>query len=817
MTPRHFCFSLHSPSINSRMWQKLGHFILRFRVVLLVLLLLVTIGMGYLASKVELSYEFTRAIPLDNPKYQAYQQFRKQFGEDGNLLVLGIQTDRLFTLSTFNSYRALQQELKTIVGVEDIISVPSAVALHKDTLSEKLKAHPVFADTITTQLALDSAAMAFGQLPFYKGLLYNPETRVYLMGVRINKELMNSKDRVQVVEKIEKATDSFSKESSLLVHKSGLPYIRTKVAVMIQEEMRFFLLASVLLSALILLAFFRSLSAMLLSIVVVGIGVIWSVGTLQLFGFKISLLTALIPPLVVVIGIPNCIYFLNKFHVAWNKTGQKERSLVMMIDKMGIVTLFCNVAAAIGFAVFALTSSQILKEFGLVAGINIMALFFISLIFIPAVLSFLPPPKTRHTRYLENRWLNKGLEGLERWSLHHRPFIYGTTAVVLAVAIAGLFRLKSEAFIVDDLPASNQVYTDLRFFETHFKGVMPLEIVVDTRKKQGVVRNMRNLEGIDSLSRFIGGIPNMARPLSIAEGLKFARQAFFEGDSSNYLLPSAYDLPALSQYLSFKDSAQTNNSLAKLVGSFMDSTKSQARISVSMADIGSYRLPGLLDSIQLQAEKIFNKDSIEALSADTATRNAALAENEKWGKRTHQIELTGSSVTFLEGSRFIISGLKDSIFWAFLLISLCMLYLFRSLRILVCSLIPNIIPLIITAGTMGWAGVPLKPSTVLVFSVALGIAIDVTIRFLVNYKQELPNYQNDAYKTVIQTIYSTGISIIYTSLVLIAGFIIFCFSKFGGTQALGWLTSLTLVVATLTNLILLPAMLLSLGKEGKKG
>jgi len=380
------------------MWQKLGHFILRFRVALLVLLLLITVAMGYLASKVELSYEFTLAIPLDNPKYQAYQQFRKQFGEDGNLLVLGIQTDRLFTLSTFTAYRDLQRQLKTIAGVEDIIAVPSAVALVKDTATERLKARPVFNDTLTSQPALDSAALAFRQLPFYKGLLYNPETEVYLMGVRINKDLMNSKARVGVVNEIEQAVDRFTNKTTLVVHKSGLPYIRTKVAVMIQEEMRFFLLASVLLSALILLAFFRSLSAMLLSIVVVGIGVVWSVGTLQLFGFKISLLTALIPPLVVVIGIPNCIYFLNKFHVAWNKTGHKEQSLIQMIDKMGIVTLFCNVAAAIGFAVFALTSSQILKEFGLVAGINIMALFVISLLFIPAVLSFLPPPKNRHTR-----------------------------------------------------------------------------------------------------------------------------------------------------------------------------------------------------------------------------------------------------------------------------------------------------------------------------------------------------------------------------------------------------------------------------------
>ncbi|NDB52498.1 MAG: RND transporter [Chitinophagaceae bacterium] len=773
------------------MWQWLGRFVLQFRLPLLISLLLITAGMGYLASKVELSYEFTRAIPLDNPKYKAYQAFREKFGEDGNLLVIGVETDRFFELATFKQYISLQDELKKVNGVEDILSIPATVNLVKDSVTEKLQVKPIFDTTQLTAEKLDSSKLIFESLPFYQGLLYNPETNAYLMGLRINKDLLNSKKREKVIQEIDAITGGFENKTGLKLHKSGLPYIRSKVAIMLQEEMRFFLIASVILSALILLLFFRSISAMLLSIAVVGIGVIWSVGTLQLFGFKISLLTALIPPLVVVIGIPNCIYFLNKFHVAWNQYGDKRKALVMMVDKMGIVTLFCNVSAAIGFAVFALTSSQILKEFGLVAGINIMALFFISLIFIPAVLSYLPPPKTRHTKYLDNPQLNRWLARLEKWSLNHRPLIYGITTIIMVISIAGLFKLRSEAFIVDDLPKSNTVYTDLKFFEKHFKGVMPLEIVVDTKKKQGVTRNLKNLEAIDSLSHYLATIPGIARPLSLVEGLKFARQAFFDGDPSSYALPNSYDLPALAQYLSFKDTTAKKNSLSKLVGSFMDKNKQQARISVNMADIGSYRLPLLLDSIQQKADSLFNTSE----------------------KRTHEIELTGTSVTFLEGSRFIINGLKESIFWAFLLISLCMLYLFRSARILISSLIPNIIPLIITAGVMGWAGVPLKPSTVLVFSVALGIAIDVTIRFLVNYKQELPNQNQDIKATVIQTIYSTGISIIYTSLVLIAGFIIFCFSDFGGTMALGWLTSLTLITATLTNLILLPAILLSIGKK----
>lgn len=768
------------------MWQSLGQFILRYRLLLLLILAGITSFMVYHARKVELSYNFLRAIPTDHPKYKAYQEFRKKFGEDGNLLVIGIQTDKLFRENIFNSYILLQRHLRDIPGVEDVISIPSAVELDKDSVTEKLKARPVFRDTILFQHEIDSSKNIFLNLPFYKTLLYNPDSSAWLMGVRINKEVMNSKTRIAVVGSITKLANDFGNKTNLAIHLSGLPLIRTEMATRIANEMQWFLLASVLLSALILLMFFRSIGTMLLSLFVVITGVVWSLAFMQLLGYRINLLTALIPPLIVVIGIPNCIYFLNKYHTAYNETGDKKKSLVEMISRMGIVTLFCNLSAAIGFAVFALTRSDVLKEFGVVAGTNIMLLFFISLILIPVVLSYMPAPKSRHIKYLDNPALNRWLDRLERWSLNHRRLIYAVTFIFVAIAVAGIFRLKAVGYIVDDLPKSDKIYTDLKFFERNFKGVMPLEIIVDTKRKYGVSKVFGNLEKIDTLSQYISSLPDIARPLSITEGLKFAKQALFEGDSNNYTMPTAADLPALKEYLDFKaDTAANKNSFAKLVSTFMDSTKQQARISVNMADVGSKRLPQILDSIQSRANEIFS---------DTAK---------------YTVTLTGSSVTFLEGSNFIIHGLKESIMWAFLLIALCMLYLFRSVRILICSLIPNIIPLLITAGIMGWVGVPLKPSTVLIFSVALGIAIDVTIRFLVNYKQELPLHNFDLKTTVIETIHSTGISIIYTSLVLIAGFVIFCFSGFGGTKALGWLTSLTLVTATVTNLVLLPAILLS--------
>jgi predicted RND superfamily exporter protein len=602
---------------------------------------------------------------------------------------------------------------------------------------------------------------------------------------------LNSAARTGVVSQIVKLGDAFGAAHRIQMHYSGLPLIRTNMATKVASEMKWFLLGFVLLSALILLIFFRSISAMLLSLLVVIIGVVFSLATMHLMGYKITLLNALIPPLIIVIGVPNCIYFLNKYHTAFREIGEKGKALYEMIHKMGIVTLFCNIAAAIGFGVFAFTKSAVLREFGVVAGINILLLFFISIILLPPALSYLPDPRPRHMNYLTNRWLTSVLDRLEKWTIHHKAVIYLATTAVLVFSVAGMLRLKSDSFILDDLPKTDPVFTDLQFFEQNFKGVMPLEILIDTKRKNGLRANMLGtFRDIDKLSSFIDSSPVMARPLSIVEAVKLARQAYYHNDSSDYGLPNEFELSFLSPYLNMRTDSGRQNNVTRLANSFIDSNKQTTRISVNMADVGSVRLPEILRSIEKRAGELFDSSR-------------------------YSIELTGTTVTFLEGSAFIIHGLKESILWAFALIAVCMLYLFRSVRILFCSLLPNLIPLVITAGVMGWVGVPLKPSTVLVFSIALGIAIDITIRFLVNYKQD--RLKDEPVKdTVARTIHSTGISIIYTSLVLITGFVIFCFSGFGGTQALGWLTSLTLVMATLTNLLFLPALLITITGRGKK-
>ena len=775
------------------MWQRLAKFVLKKRLLLLIVLFAITVVMGFFASKIQLSYEFSKAIPTDNPKYQDYLSCKKKFGDDGNVLVIGVQSDRFFQLKNFQAFSNLNKALKQIPYVEDVLSVANAVDLLKDTASQKLDAILVFPKEVQTQRQIDSSLKVFYSLPFYRSLLYNKKTDAYLIVVRINKNILNSKGRTKVINDIIDKTNRYTSSTQIQTHISGLPLIRTQVADRIAREMKWFIIGSLVLSALILLLMFRSIKTTLLSLLVVITGVIWSVGIMYCFGYKITLLTALIPPLIVVIGIPNCIYFLNKYHSSFKRTGNKEQSLIDMVSRMGVVTLFCNLTAAIGFAVFALTRSAILKEFGEVAGLSIMLIFVISFILLPGLLSYMKAPVIEQLKYLDIKIFTNFLLKIEHWVFNHRKIVYACTLVVLVFSVTGIFKLKTEGFIVDDLPKTDKIYRDLKFFENNFGGVMPLEIVIDTKKRYGLAgaRVLPVLVKMDSLSSYIKKQPEMSRPLSIAEGIKFVKQGFYDGDSANYALPNSFDIAFIGDYLRPQKNDTVKNNLTKLMTSFIDTARESTRMSINMADVGTEKLPVILNNLKKQTDHFFDSSK-------------------------YKITFTGSTITFLEGSTYIINGLKESLLWAFLFIALCMLFLFKSIRILICSLIPNVIPLIVTAGIMGWVGVRLKPSTVLIFSVALGIAIDVTIRFLVNYKQELPLNNQDIKKTVSETIKHTGLSILYTSLVLIAGFIIFCFSGFGGTQSLGWLTSVTLFIATLTNLILLPVLLLDTRKQVKE-
>lgn len=766
------------------MWDKIASFIIRFRLPLIVLILLITVVMGFFASKVEMSYDLARTVPANDPEMVFLQKFKKQFGEDANIIGVAVQDSSVYTLQKFNHFRALNKAIKKIQGVNNVLSLTELKIIRKDTAHTRFYLDALFPKEVASQQELDSLMGALRKQRFYMGQLVNERNGATMMLISVNKEIMNSSKRIKLTEDLVKAGDEFSKATGIQLHYAGLPFIRTIMATKVRQELQFFLYLSALVTGLIMFLFFRSVRAVLFSMFIIGIVVVWVMGTLTLFGFKITLLSGLIPPVIVTIGITNAIYLLNKYHLEYFKRQNKPEAIANVVKKMGLAMFLTNLTVAIGFLTLLTTDILLLREFGIVAGINILALFVVSLVMIPAIFSWLPEPQPKHLRHLNFKIMGRFLYLVDIAVHRYRPAIYVAALVLTVLSVLGIMQLKSITYMVDDVPENSNIGKDLKFFESNFSGIMPLEVEVNTGKKRGVL-NLKNLAKINEFENFIDSLPQVSRPISIISLVKASKQAFYGGDPDKYELPTKPESAFILRYM------KNQSDGTGLLKSFVDSTYTRMRISMQIADIGSVKMDSLVNTvIEPRMNKIFEGTGI--------TTN-----------------VTGTTKLFIKGNKFLIDNLQESLLLAFILITLSMAMLFANVRMIIISLAPNLLALMITAGLMGYFGIHLKASTALIFSITFGISVDNSIRFLAKYRQEQLTNNFFVPLSVSESILETGKSIIYTSIVLFAGFIIFAFSSFGGTIALGVLTSTTLVISMFTNLILLPALIMTFDKPKK--
>jgi predicted RND superfamily exporter protein len=768
------------------MWKYIAGKILRNKLTCLIAVAAVTAFMIYETCQIKLSYDFARVLPVDDPAYVEYMNFKKKFGEDGNVMVMGFASPNLFKPQLFNDWSKLNKEVKAIPGIKDVLSVTALYNVYRNDSLGKFEFKPLSAGADYTAAQLDSIKAIIYSLPFYEGLVYNKETGATLMAITFNSKDLNSARRLEMVKEITTATDAFALKNNIQMHYSGMPYIRSHVMEKVSGEMGLFMALAVIVTATILWLFFRSLSSVVVSLIVAAIGVVWSLGVMQLFGYKITILSGLIPPLIIVIGIPNCVFLINKYHAEFVKHNNKMKALSRTISSMGGTLFLANVTTAIGFGVLYYTSSPLLVEFGIVAAIGVMLTFLISIIIAPIFLNYIAVPKAKHTTHLEAKFINKLLAKVDFWVQNRRPQIYIIIGIITLLGFWGMTKMNVLGYVVDDLPKKDPVYDDLRFFEKNFKGVLPFEIVIDTKKPEGVFAdNAVILYKINKLQKVVANYPEFSEPLSIAEGVKFSYQAYRGGNPKYYKVPGASDLKALSEY-----SGTLTGQQSKLKF-FIDSTKQFTRISFQMADVGSVRIKALVKELQPRIDSIFPPEEF-------------------------RVELTGHSLVFLKSNDYLLKNLYESLAIEIILETLVALALFRSIRIIILSKIPVLIPLVITAGVMGFLAINFKPTTILIFSIAFGISSDGTIYFLTKYRQELKIVGRSVAQAISVTIRETGLSMVYTAIILFCGFAIFAASSFGGTVALGILVSLTLLVAMCTNLVMLPAILLSIDNRRRR-
>ena len=760
------------------MWLTIARVILRYRAVFIWLILVSTYFMVQKSSDVSLSYSMARLLPKNSDAQLDYNLFVEKFGIKDNVMIIGVNSDNFFDIDNFQHWQSFADNIKSIPGVEEVYSITDAVGLKKSKQEKMLIVESLF-DNVSTQKSLDKIVSELRQLPFYDNRLINDSAM--LMLVSLSNDYVTSGKRVKMINAITDFGDIYTSASQKEVKYSGLPYIRTVHSELIRKEVGLFIFLALLVTAIILFFFFRSVKVMMISMVVVGIGVVWSFGTLGILGYEITILTALIPPLLIVIGVPNCIFLINKYHNEFREHGNKSRSLVQMIRRVGNITILTNTTTALGFATFILTSSKDLRQFGLVASINIFAVFILSLLLIPIVFSYLNPPKKRHVSHLDRKWLNNLIQKITYFVTEKRTVVYAATITIISIALFGLLQMRIAGNITDDMPKESALYKDIKFFEKHYKSVMPFEIIIDTHRKNGITK-LSTLKRINKLTDTLMSYDEFSRSLSIIDPIKYSKQAIYNGEKQFYTLPNSQEKRWLLDY------TLNSESPSEWMDDLVDENQQIGRVSLYVTDIGTSRMKELKNELRLKIDQIFNPEK-------------------------YKVILTGTSVVFLEGTTYLVKNLFISLFLAILLISIFMAWMFNSFRMVVVSLIPNLIPLIITASIMGYFGISIKPSTILVFSIAFGISVDDTIHFLAKYRQELKYRNNNIKDSVVAAIKETGVSMFYTSIVLFFGFFIFIASQFGGTLALGLLVSITLLIALLSNLIVLPAMLLSLEKS----
>lgn len=765
------------------MWHRLAGIIIRYRLTLALVMALLTILMGYFSTKTEMAYELQKIIPEKDSANIVYEKFKETFGEDGSVMVIGVQSQELFQQSFFNDWMQFTNNIDSLANVEKIISVTRLYDLTKDAETGLFKVKPICDRLVDNQAELEEIKAKIEQLPFYQDYLVNLKTGATLIAVTLDPTGVNTSRRVEIVEEIERLGSIFEQKHQVELHYSGVPYIRTVNTKKISNELLLFTLLSVVITCLFLLIFFKSFEIVLSSLFIVIISLLFTFGGMYLMGFKIGILTALIPPLIVVIAIQNCIYLLNIYHFEVRLHGNKIRALSRTIAKVGLASALTNATTAIGFGVFAFTGSNLLAEFGTLAAVNIMVVYVLCIILVPTIYSYLPTPSVKHLQHLDRKTLSGVLSFVREVVFNHRKWVYAASIMIVLISTIGAFKVNTTGFILDGISPKDKLYTDLKFFEKEFQGLFPFEILIDSKEADNL-KDLRTLQKIEILNKHLRQIDQLSAPLAITEFLKFANQAYYGGNPKRYILPNPLDLGKIISMLP----QNMNEGNSELMKSIVDSNFQITRISLKIADVGTDEHIKIRKNVEEKVAEIFPTDQFE-------------------------VHVTGKAVVHVKGNGYLIENLIQGLVLAFIIISLLMALLFGSYKMIGIALLPNLIPLFMTLGLMGYSSINLKESTILIFSVAFGIVVDLTIHYLAKYRFELKRQNGNITLAVLNSIEQSGFSMIYTTVILFFGFIIFAFSSFEGTVYLGLLTSLSLLFGLLSNLFLLPSLLLGMEKR----
>ncbi len=746
----------------------LAQFLTKYPRSVLVAIIILMAAAVWPASNIDTDFSLEGFFPKEAQTIVEYQRFINDYGRDDNIIAILLQHEDVFDPSLIQTVEDLIPLIEDIYGVDGTISILSAESLESD--EGNLITRPWVEDKSLLATHRDSLLQAWSKDPFLSNLVINRDGTVMGLYVQLESDMVTYTDRQRILKELEPIISPLYDVAKVYI--TGIPYFRNMYVNRLNEQIIFYVSISSMLIVFLLWFLYRNWRDVLIPIGIVWITILFTIAILQLTGGFFEIMSSTIAPILLCVGIADSIHVMSKYNDELIQGTDPNTSIRRALVTMGTATLLTSVTTAIGFATLATSNVLPMRNFGLYTAVGVMIAFLVTIIALPAVLK-LSGEKGRvnvNKERIHNQ-LGKILFRLDDVVfVHHRAIVVVGTVLTVVIGM-GISQLRVNSYIFDDVGKDSDLLEAARFASDELTPQFPLEIIVSTGTEGGIY-DPNLLLRVDSMHQFLAQIPEFRKVISFSSLMEQTHTLVDPLAADSSRLPDTSDRIAQYQLLLELTGAETATS-------FTDFDYSEVRLSVLTEDMGSYKMNTLRDTLDVAVARFFP---------------------------TEKVMMTGSNILVSDLTHNIVNSLTWSILLAIGFIGLLMWALFRKVSLIFISMIPNLLPLLVTAGIMGYFQIWIKPSTAVIFTIAFGIAVDDTIHYLARLRLESTKGL-DFRSTVRLTTEKTGRAMILTSIILLAGFGTLGFSDFDSTRLMGSLVSLTIFTAVIADLVFLPALI----------
>lgn len=732
-------------------------------------LTLVLLFLGYSSSKLEFDYDFEKFFPQEDNDLVFYEDYREKFENDNDFILLGFTNETgVFDQQFLQKIQGFTVKLRELPHLREVISPLEMKFVEVSPAGFGFSQRPFFHIDDTSRYTNDRERIEKSIEPVTE--MVNLDNNSLIMVIK-NKQLIDKDDSDELARALQEIIDQ---EGFKEVHVMGKIMGQQVYVSVMKVEFITFASISIFVLIIFLIIAYRALWGILIPMATVLLAVVGSLGFMQLSGTPLNMMTTLLPVIMLVVGMSDVVHLVSKYleEIRYGRT--KTVAIKNMLKKVGVATLLTSLTTSLGFVTLIGVGMQPIQDFGIFTAVGVLMAFILSILFIPSIFLNIKKPKITDSTKVQNAW-ERGLGKFFLKLCRNQKAVLVFYSIITVVCIIGASRIKFDYFLMQDLGEDQPLMQDLRYFQKQFGGIRPFELaIIPAEGKQ--VNDYDVILEIEKLEKYLKEEYGVNQIISPTVPFKFANKTLRSGRDDYYKIP---DNEKRFNYL--KRQMETFEDRAELQ-QIISADKKLGRLFGRMVDPGSGAMLGKNDKLKAFYDANINSSVLG-------------------------YKLTGTPVIIDEAGRHVSENIVIGLLFAFVLIGISMAILFKSIKMGFISLVPNMFPILLTAGYIGFAGIALNMSTAIVFTIAFGIAVDDTIHFLSRFKQEMGQGRTNLF-ALRRTFISTGKAIIITSIILLGGFGSLIFSNFLSTFYIGLFVCMTLVFAVITDLTLLPMMLL---------